>query len=161
MRTKYIGVLEIGGNEVHITQVGDALVSGTACNVGLLQEYARMTQTHETLDEALQEFICDLEECNEHGARYMSSDTFPASELNERQRNHTLDNWDGPTFTAPTAWAYYLINGDASGLEDGEQEECDAASEGLGNCVDMREEGFLRSPDYGMAGNCSMFYFSK
>ncbi len=32
---------------------------------------------------------------------------------------------------APAHWASYLINGDASGLEDSEQAECDAWQESL------------------------------
>ena len=36
-------------------------------------------------------------------------------------------------YTLPIYWASYLINGDASGLEDGEQAEIDAFLESEGN----------------------------
>lgn len=45
---------------------------------------------------------------------------------------------------APSYWASYLINGDASGLEDAEQAECDRWFAGLGDgwdVVDCSEEG--------------------
>ena len=37
------------------------------------------------------------------------------------------------TYTLPVYWASYLINGDASGLEDGEAEEIDKWAEANGN----------------------------
>jgi len=42
----------------------------------------------------------------------------------------------------PAYWASYLINGDASGLLDGEQQEIDAylARAGLGAAVDCSDE---------------------
>lgn len=45
---------------------------------------------------------------------------------------------------APAYWASYLINGDASGLDDAEARECDAwiARIGLGAPVDVEECGF-------------------
>jgi hypothetical protein len=54
-------------------------------------------------------------------------------------------NFDTIEYTLPEYWASYLINGDASGLEDGEQEEIDAwlAKEGNPNIVDCSEEGYF------------------
>ncbi len=47
--------------------------------------------------------------------------------------------------TAPSHWASYLINDDASGLEDDEQAQCDAwiEAEGLGAPVDCKDAGFI------------------
>ena len=69
--------------------------------------------------------------------------------------------FDGESFTGPSAWASYLVNGDASGISDEEAREADAASEGLGNCVDAIECGFMHRPDYGMAGDCCEYRFMK
>jgi hypothetical protein len=47
------------------------------------------------------------------------------------------------TADAPACWASYLINGDASGLTDAEEAECDRWVEGLGSgwsVVDCSEE---------------------
>jgi hypothetical protein len=62
----YLGVIELDDGETHLTQIatphGDFLVSGGACNAGLLPSYARAFDTDdESLDEALQEFVADLE----------------------------------------------------------------------------------------------------
>jgi hypothetical protein len=46
------------------------------------------------------------------------------------------------TYKLPAYWASYLINGDASGLENGEREQIDAFldSEGLGSPLDCSDE---------------------
>jgi hypothetical protein len=46
------------------------------------------------------------------------------------------------TYTLPAYWASYIVNGDASGLEDGEQQEIDnfCTSCDLGDCLDMANE---------------------
>jgi hypothetical protein len=67
---------------------------------------------------------------------------------------------------APSAWASYLINGDASGLEDDEQRACDAwlASEKLGAPVDCFDAGFCHSHDasaFALAGDCQTYVFRK
>ena len=56
------------------------------------------------------------------------------------------------TFTLPAPWASYLVNGDDSGLEPGEQEQCDAflARNGISanDCLDCSEESwFARDND--------------
>ena len=53
------------------------------------------------------------------------------------------------TYTLPMYWASYLINGDASGLEDGEQALIDiwTESEGYPNFVDVGEPHFSRWND--------------
>ena len=68
------------------------------------------------------------------------------------------------TYTLPTYWASYLINGDASGLEPGEQEQIDAflAREGLDSPVDCSEEpSFSRFNDAGtgLAGDVLDYTF--
>ena len=67
-------------------------------------------------------------------------------------------------YRLPAPWASYLINGDASGLETGEQERIDAflAAEGLSAPVDCESEAsFCRSCDAPgeLAGNMLLFRF--
>lgn len=65
---KYIGPVEIGEDYYEIVRIrlhnGDRyLVAGSACNTGLISEYARAwDRGYESLDEALQEFVSDLED---------------------------------------------------------------------------------------------------
>jgi hypothetical protein len=51
--------------------------------------------------------------------------------------------------TAPSFWASYLINGDASGISDDERVACDTwlAREGLGAPVDCEDAGFCKWHD--------------
>lgn len=44
------------------------------------------------------------------------------------------------TYTLPSYWASYLINGDASGLEDAETKEIDGFCADLGPCLDVSDE---------------------
>lgn len=48
-------------------------------------------------------------------------------------------------YTLPEFWASYLVNGDASGLSDNEQEEIDAflKNENVGFCLTCSEEPFF------------------
>ena len=67
-------------------------------------------------------------------------------------------------YRLPAPWASYLMNGDARGLETGEQERIDAflKSEGLSAPVDCESEaGFCHSCDAPgeLAGNCLLFRF--
>ena len=67
-------------------------------------------------------------------------------------------------YRLPASWASYLINGDASGLETGEQERIDAflTSENLGLPVDCESEAsFCHSCDAPgeLAGNMLLFRF--
>ena len=68
------------------------------------------------------------------------------------------------THTLPAYWASYLITGDASGLEAGEQETIDAflAREGLDAPVSCSDEpSFSRSTDAnpGLAGDVLEYTF--
>jgi hypothetical protein len=62
-------------------------------------------------------------------------------------------------------WATYLINGDASGLEDGEQEEIDSYLATLPgwSCIDVSEDySFRRSNDASnLGGDCADYKFIK
>lgn len=66
--------------------------------------------------------------------------------------------------TAPSAWASYIINGDASGITDAEQ---DAADQFLGTvdgeCVDVSGEEFMTYHDARQfapyAADCSTYTF--
>ena len=68
------------------------------------------------------------------------------------------------TATAPSAWASYLINGDASGLDEGEDKEIDQWLEELGwgmpcGCEDA---GFIHWHDahqYAGAADCQTYQF--
>ena len=67
-------------------------------------------------------------------------------------------------YRLPAPWASYLINGDASGLETGEQERIDAflKSEGLSAPVDCESEAsFCHTCDAPgeLAGNMLLFRF--
>lgn len=71
------------------------------------------------------------------------------------------------TLTAPSHWASYLINGDASGLEDCDINECDRwlrsefGRDGL-TPVDAIEVGFMRWHDAAhstLAADCSEYTF--
>jgi hypothetical protein len=68
------------------------------------------------------------------------------------------------TLSLPAYWASYLINGDASGLEDGEQERVDEflAREGLPAPVSCSDEAyFSRHNDahIGLAGDVLHYTF--
>lgn len=49
----------------------------------------------------------------------------------------------GAVYILPSWWASYLINSDASGLEDSEIAEIDNSCEGLGPCVGVSEESYF------------------
>jgi hypothetical protein len=66
--------------------------------------------------------------------------------------------------TAPSAWASYLINDDATGLDDGESAIIDAWLEynQLGHCYDCEDAGFLHRHDasgYALAADCQLYTF--
>ena len=70
------------------------------------------------------------------------------------------------TYSLPVYWASYLINGDASGMEDEEQAECDSflASLPYGwDCVDVSEESdFRHSNDAtNLGGDCADYSFMR
>ena len=60
-----------------------------------------------------------------------------------------MSGFDVVKYTLPMYWASYLINGDATGLEDGEQEQIDAWCKSEGNpwFVDVGEHYFARRND--------------
>lgn len=69
------------------------------------------------------------------------------------------------TYTLPVYWASYLVNGDASGLADGEQAQIDewCAETGVGLCVGVDDNAeFCHRHDasmYADAGMCCTFTF--
>jgi len=69
------------------------------------------------------------------------------------------------TATAPSHWASYLINGDASGMNDSEIAACDAwlARAGLGTPVSCADAGFMRWHDAAnemlLAADCQTYLF--
>ena len=69
------------------------------------------------------------------------------------------------TFTLPVYWASYLVNDDASGLEDNEQDEIDAwlDANAPGVCVDVSEDyGFCHTNDANnIGGDCAVYTFMK
>lgn len=72
---------------------------------------------------------------------------------------------DIQTYTLPSYWASYLINGDASGLENGEEDEIDEwlLSKQPGYCVGVGDDHwFSRSNDAGtLAGDVAEYTFIK
>lgn len=68
---------------------------------------------------------------------------------------------------APSSWASYLINGDASGLEDGEQAQCDVwiASVGCGDPISCSDAGFCAHHDawehIPLAADCQTYIFDS
>ena len=69
------------------------------------------------------------------------------------------------TYTLPAYWASYLINGDASGLEEGEQEQIDAflEHEGLSDPLNCGEESwFAKTNDANsIGGNVTEYVFPR
>ena len=58
----YVGVIEVNENEFHIIKRDGMFVYGTACNVGLLESGHCNIGDYTNKEEALQEFIADIEE---------------------------------------------------------------------------------------------------
>ncbi|MEY9235376.1 hypothetical protein ABIF78_007699 [Bradyrhizobium japonicum] len=59
-----------------------------------------------------------------------------------------MAKFDTVTGTAPSHWASYFINGDASGMEDEEIAQADAFAAWLGgSIVDCEDAGFMRYHD--------------
>lgn len=58
------------------------------------------------------------------------------------------------TFSAPTHWASYLVNGDSSGMDDVDIAACDEWLEhvGMGAPVDVEEIGFMKYCDARLSG---------
>lgn len=78
--------------------------------------------------------------------------------------NNTASNFTVEEYTAPSFWATYLINGDASGIDDKEKAEADAfvAWVGCGSPVSAEDAGFLNRPDFGRsAGDCQAYSFLR
>ena len=70
------------------------------------------------------------------------------------------------TLTAPSHWASYITNGDASGLTAKEKAQCDAwlAAEDAGSCVSCEDAGFMWRHDacrYAIASDCQEYTFLK
>lgn len=71
------------------------------------------------------------------------------------------------TYTAPSCWASYLINGDASGLDDEDIAKCDAWLESLPSqwCVSCEELGFCHFHDARefapCAADCAIYTFHE
>jgi hypothetical protein len=71
-------------------------------------------------------------------------------------------------FIAPSYWASYLVNGDASGLSNEEREACDNWVAFLGinyHCVDAEPYGFVKIHDafdfMPYAAECSTYTFHR
>lgn len=78
----------------------------------------------------------------------------------------TRTRFETATYSLPVYWASYLINGDASGLEGGEQETIDTWLSALPfgwQPVDVREDySFRSSNDAGtLAGDCADYTFIR
>jgi hypothetical protein len=75
----------------------------------------------------------------------------------------TMVKLEPVTATAPSYWAGYLINGDASGLTPAERRQADAFKDWLGaDPIDCADAGFMWSHDAmrvcgAMAGDCQEY----
>lgn len=69
----------------------------------------------------------------------------------------------GDVYILPSWWASYLINSDASGLEDSELAEIDDFCKGLGPCVDVSEEPYFswHNDANAMGGDVAEFTFME
>lgn len=79
-----------------------------------------------------------------------------------RMNEHAPNGISTVTYSMPAHWASYLINGDASGLDDDDIAQADAAIEdiGLGSPVDVSDSDFRRGGDYGsLAGDYADYTF--
>jgi hypothetical protein len=69
------------------------------------------------------------------------------------------------TFTAPSVWAPYLINGDSSGLDKQDIDHCHIWLDDLGlcraDCVDCVDAGFCRitTANVAIAADCQVYAF--
>jgi len=71
------------------------------------------------------------------------------------------------TYSAPSNWVSYLVDADPSGLEDDEQEACDAWTATLTHCypnpVECVEDGFRSHHDayefYPYGADCTLYTF--
>ncbi len=75
-----------------------------------------------------------------------------------------MAKFESEEYTAPSCWASYLINGDASGIDDSDVKEADAFIESvnLGAPVGCSDESeFMSRPDYGDAGDCLTYSFLR
>ena len=76
-----------------------------------------------------------------------------------------MNKLEAITRTAPSHWASYLINSDASGMSDGEIEACDAwiECEELPQPCDCEDAGFIKYHDaypyVGLAADCQRYTF--
>lgn len=61
------------------------------------------------------------------------------------------------TIDLPSYWASYLINGDSSGLQQSEIDQCDKDTKGLGSCVQCTDETWFGQ--YGGLG-CDMLTYT-
>lgn len=113
------------------------------------------------LDESEEDYSARLDEalsdCNSELYYYMSVRVTDQTDWDE-----TPDGF--VDYRLPAPWASYLMNGDASGLETGEQERIDAflAVEGLSDPVDCESEAsFCHSCDAPseLAGDMLLFRF--
>jgi hypothetical protein len=74
---------------------------------------------------------------------------------------------DCEAYTAPSAWASYLINGDESGIDDDEMNAADAwlDSIDLGSPVDASDAGFIRHHDayefMPLGSDCQLYTFYR
>lgn len=69
-------------------------------------------------------------------------------------------------YTLPAYWASYLINGDASGIEDSDQADCDAFIASIpgwycASCADESHFAHRNDSGNGLAGDVLEFTFIK
>lgn len=69
------------------------------------------------------------------------------------------------THTLPAHWASYLVNGDATGIDDDDRADCDSfldSNPDLGPCLSCSDDPFftrVHEGSYGLACECLEFTF--
>lgn len=76
-KAKYIGILEFQDaqgdwHDFEILETRRCLVFGGACNLGFLQSGFIVRESHESLEETLQELLSDLQVYYDDGPEYVS-----------------------------------------------------------------------------------------
>ena len=61
----------------------------------------------------------------------------------------------------PSIWASYLVNGDSSGLEQSDIDQCDKTISGFGYCVDCDCENNFYGTFQGLGHNLCKFTFKQ
>lgn len=163
------------GDKVHSESLGRVTVD--ADNIREVHEDACHSAAMSSRDFSPFEFIAHEFNSDEENSEELweafeqgTSDAIAADLSEYSDADYGLTSWGNPPagfldYRLPECWASYLINGDASGLDDAEQAQVDAwfdayAGKLLSCCGCSEEKEFLTRNDAGtLAGDCLWFRF--